>query len=82
METTKRLTIIAESGNRPAENEMLLAIKAVDLALCINDIKESFIRLRNDGITDADVVFGERGYEVVAAAINDYGLSDLLESMR
>jgi hypothetical protein len=47
METTKRLTIIAESGNRPAETEMVLSIKAVDLALCIKDIREKFVRLRN-----------------------------------
>lgn len=81
METTKKLTITAESGNRPAETEMLLAIKAVDLALCIQDIREKFVRLRNDGMTEADITFGDRGYEVVAASINDYGLFDMLEAL-
>jgi hypothetical protein len=81
LETTKKLTITAESGNRPAETEMLLAIKAVDLALCIQDIREKFVRLRNDGMTEADITFGDRGYEVVAASINDYGLFDMLEAL-
>jgi hypothetical protein len=58
------------------------ALRATDLILALHDIRESFVRLRNDGDTEPDMLLGLNGYDVVKRALEDYGLTDLLETVR
>jgi uncharacterized protein YqjF (DUF2071 family) len=76
---TRKLTIIANSVH--GEREMMWAMRATDLILALWDIKESFVRLRNDSVADLDVEIGRRGYEVVSEVLESYSLKDLLSTV-
>ncbi len=79
LDCTRKLTMIANTVH--GEKEIMWAMRATDLILALHDIRETFVRLRNDGTTDSDAHFGARGYDVVQNALDDYGLTDLLETV-
>jgi hypothetical protein len=80
LDATRKLTITANSVH--GEKEIMWALRATDLILALHDIRESFVRLRNDGDTEPDMLLGLNGYDVVKRALEDYGLTDLLETVR
>jgi hypothetical protein len=79
LDCTRKLTMIANTVH--GEKEIMWAMRATDLILALWDIRESFVRLRNDGDTEPEVLLGENGYEIVKRALDDYGLTDLLETV-
>jgi hypothetical protein len=78
-DATRKLTITANSVH--GEKEVMWAMRATDLILALYDIRETFVRLRNDGVTDEEITFGEKGYDKVAAVITSYNLTDLLDEV-
>ncbi|TXH17362.1 MAG: hypothetical protein E6R03_04105 [Hyphomicrobiaceae bacterium] len=78
-DATRKLTIVANSVH--GEKEILWALRATDLVLALWDIKETFVRMRNDGESEEDVAMGARGYEIVSEAVENYGLTDLLHDV-
>lgn len=79
LDAVRKLTITANSIH--GEKEVMWALRATDLILALHEIRESFVRLRNDGESEEDVAFGARGYEVVKDVLDTYGLTDLLDTV-
>lgn len=78
LDATRRLTITANSVH--GEKEIMWALRATDLILALHEIRERFVRLRNDGEGE-ELFLGEQGYELTRQVLEEYNLIDLLDTV-